>query len=109
MIRHVAVFKFNDDMMPETIDDIDNTLATLPDIIPEILTFRTGRDIGLTGGAWDYGVVADFASSADYTTYATNPDHVHMVKNVVGPHVKQSARLQYECQTTDIRWQTPDV
>ena len=100
MIRHVAVFRFNDDMTAGAIDHIDEMLATLPGIIPEILAFRSGRDIGLTDGAWDYGVVADFASSDNYMTYATNPDHVHMVKNVVGPHVKQSARLQYECQTT---------
>ncbi len=96
MIRHVAVFRFNDDMTADAIDHIDEVLATLPDIVPEILAFRSGRDIGLTDGAWDYGVVADFAPPDDYTTYTTNPDHVHMVKNIVGPHLKQSARLQFE-------------
>ena len=39
MIRHVAVFRFKDSATDAVIDKIDATLATLPAIIPEIISF----------------------------------------------------------------------
>ncbi|GMR02722.1 MAG: hypothetical protein BMS9Abin20_1068 [Acidimicrobiia bacterium] len=95
MIRHVALFRFKEGVTDETIDHIDDVLATLPDIVDEIVTFASGRDVGITDGAWDYAVVSDFASVEDYRTYASNPDHVDMVKNVVGPNVAEAARVQF--------------
>lgn len=96
MIRHVAVFRFRDTVTEDDIDEIDRTLATLPSIIPEIISFSSGRDAHITDGAWDYAVVSDFASAEDYLVYATNPQHVDMVKNVVGPHVAEASRTQFE-------------
>ena len=96
MIRHVAVFQLSDAATDEVVETIDSILATLPDIVPEIISFTSGRNAGLTEGAWDYAVVADFNTADDYTTYATNPEHLFMVKNVVGPYVVESARTQFE-------------
>ena len=96
MIRHVAVFRFKDSATASVIDEIDATLATLPSIIPELVAFSSGRNAHVTQGAWDYAVVADFASPEDYLVYATNPQHMEMVKNVVGTHVVEASRTQYE-------------
>jgi hypothetical protein len=96
MIRHVAVFRFNDNITEEYMDRIDETLATLPSIIPQIIAFSSGRSAHVTSGAWDYGVVADFATPADYLVYAANPEHVDMVQNLVGPHVVEASRVQFE-------------
>jgi hypothetical protein len=96
MIRHVAVFRFKDSATDIVIDEIDVTLATLPSIIPEIISFSSGRNATVTEGAWDYGVVSDFASPEDYLVYATNPQHMDMVKNLVGPHVLEASRTQFE-------------
>jgi hypothetical protein len=96
MIRHVAVFRFKDSATDALIDEIDETLATLPLIIPEIISFSSGRNAQVTEGAWDYAVVSDFASPEDYLVYATDPQHVDMVKNLVGPHVAEASRTQFE-------------
>ena len=96
MIRHVAVFRFKDSATDAVIDEIDATLATLPAIIPEIISFSSGRNAHVTDGAWDYAVVSDFASPEDYLVYATNSQHVDMVKNLVGPHVLEASRTQFE-------------
>jgi hypothetical protein len=96
MIRHVAVFRFKDSATDIVIDEIDVTLATLPSIIPEIISFSSGRNANVTEGAWDYAVVSDFASPEDYLAYATNPQHMDMVKNLVGPHVLEASRTQFE-------------
>lgn len=98
MIKHVAVFRFNDNITEDFIDRIDETLATLPSIIPEILSFSSGRNAYVTPGAWDYAVVADFATPADYLIYAANPQHVDMVRSLVGPHVLESSRTQFEVE-----------
>lgn len=95
MIRHVAVFRFKDTITDTYIDKIDETLATLPSIIPEIISFSSGRNANVTEGAWDYAVVSDFATPEDYLTYATNPQHVEMVKNLVGPFVAEASRTQF--------------
>ena len=96
MIRHVAVFRFNDGITEAVIDKIDTALATLPSIIPEIVAFTSGRNAHVTEGAWDYAVVSDFRSPDDYLVYATNPQHMDMVKNIVGPHVSEASRTQFE-------------
>jgi hypothetical protein len=96
MIRHVAVFRFKDNVTDAIIDEIDETLATLPSFIPEIISFSSGRNANVTEGAWDYAIVSDFASPEDYLVYATNPQHVDMVKNLVGPHVVEASRTQFE-------------
>ena len=96
MIRHVAVFRFKDNVTDAIVDGIDETLATLPSIIPEIVSFSSGRNADITEGAWDYAVVSDFASPEDYLVYASNPQHVDMVKNLVGPHVLEASRTQFE-------------
>jgi hypothetical protein len=98
MIRHVAVFRFKDSATDAVIDEIDAILATLPGIIPEIISFSSGRNSHVTDGAWDYAVVSDFASPEDYLIYATNPQHVNMVKNLVGPHVLEASRTQFEVE-----------
>ena len=95
MIRHVAVFRFKDSATDAVIDEIDETLATLPSIIPEIISFSSGRNAHVTESAWDYAVVSDFASPQDYLVYAKDPLHRDMVKNVVGPHVAESSRTQF--------------
>ena len=96
MIRHVAVFRFKDGVTNATIDVIDETLATLPSILPEIISFSSGRNADIVDGAWDYAVVADFASPEDYLIYANDPQHMDMVRNIVGTHVLEASRTQFE-------------
>ena len=70
MIRHVAVFRFKDDVTDAFVDEIDEALATLPSIIPEIISFSSGRNADVTEGAWDYAVVSDFESPEDFAEIA---------------------------------------
>lgn len=96
MIRHVALFRFSDGVTAENIAELDAALARLPGLIPAIRSFDSGTNLGITGEAWDYAVVADFASQADYSIYATNPDHVDIVNTVVKPLITDAARIQFE-------------
>lgn len=95
MIRHVAVFRFKDGVTDAIIDEIDETLATLPSIVPELISFSSGRNAHIVEGAWDYAVVADFATPEDYLVYANDPEHLDMVRNIVGIHVLEASRTQF--------------
>lgn len=96
MIRHVALFRFSDNVTPEDIVELDAALARIPALVPMVSSFHWGADVGITDGAWDYGVVAAFASQADYSAYATHPDHVAIVEHVVKPLITDVARIQFE-------------
>lgn len=96
MIRHIALFRFTENVMPDDITELDAALARIPTLVPSVLSFDCGADVGITTGAWDYAVVAEFASQADYSVYATHPDHVAIVDHVVKPMITDAARIQFE-------------
>jgi len=96
VIRHIALFRFSDAVTAEDIVDLDAALGKLPALVSTITSFDCGMNLGITGGAWDYAVVADFASQADYSIYATNPDHLDIVNTVVKPMITDAARIQFE-------------
>ena len=96
MIRHIALFRFADGIAPEDVSNLDVALARLPSLISAIEAYDTGSDLGITTGAWDYGIVADFASQADYDAYANHPDHIDVVTNIVKPLITDVARIQFE-------------
>lgn len=96
MIRHIALFRFADGVTGDDIDALDEALGQLPSLVPGILHFSAGRNIGVTKGAWDYAVAADFASVADYSLYSAHPDHLDIVNTVVKPLITDAARVQFE-------------
>lgn len=96
MIRHIALFQFSEDVTHEDIIELDAALARIPALVSTVKSFDCGADVGITDGAWDYGVVAEFDSAADYSAYATHPDHVAIVERVVKPMITDAARIQFE-------------
>ena len=96
MIRHIALFRFSDKVTPADVMELDAALARIPALVPNVTSFDCGADVGVTDGAWDYAVVAEFASTADYAAYATHPDHVAIVEQVVKPMITEAARIQFE-------------
>ncbi|MGI9641736.1 MAG: Dabb family protein [Acidimicrobiia bacterium] len=96
MIRHIALFRFSNEVTPADVIELDAALARIPALVPNVTSFDSGADVGVTDGAWDYAVVAEFASAADYAAYATHPDHVAIVERVVKPKITDAARIQFE-------------
>lgn len=96
MIRHVALFRFADTVTPSAVDAVDAALQSLPEHIDAIVGFVCGRDLSLTDEGWDYAVIADFASTTDYETYAGHPAHVAVVADVIRPLIVDAARVQLE-------------
>lgn len=95
MLRHVALFKWNDDVTQAHVDATAAALSTLPDLVGTIVAFRHGRDLGLVEGNFDYAVAADFDDIDGYHTYRTHPDHVAVLGTYVIGHVSARAAAQF--------------
>jgi len=96
MFRHTALFRWTTDTTADQIATVTATLRALPAAIPELVRYHCGPDLGLSEGNFDYAVVADLASEADYVTYRDHPAHVAALAEQVRPHLAERAAVQYE-------------
>ncbi|HET7489674.1 MAG TPA: Dabb family protein [Acidimicrobiales bacterium] len=97
MFRHVALFKWQPGVTADQIDEVRRALGGLPAVIAELRGYRVGADAGLTGGNWDFAVVADFDDEAGWRTYTDHPAHQKVGSEVVRPLLEARAAVQYEC------------
>ena len=96
MFRHVVMFTWKPDTPAEVVDSIAAGLARLPETIPQIKDYRFGSDAGLATGNFDFVVVADFESVADYLVYRDDPTHRAIADGEIIPNAAQRAAIQYE-------------
>ncbi len=96
MIRHIALFRFKDDVSTDDIDRLDAGLGSLPGKVPSIRGFTTGRDLGINDETWDYAVVADFDDIDGYRAYHEHPAHVDVVTTLTKPLTADLKRVQFE-------------
>src|SRR5438477_158031 len=59
MIRHCVMFRWNDNLSPATISEVEAALTKLPAAITAIASYSFGRDIGVNTGNFEFAVVAD--------------------------------------------------
>jgi hypothetical protein len=81
VIRHIVLLRLKEGAEDAAIDRYTTALGALPQLIPSIVSFTWGRDLGKEhdpslAGNWDFVVSATFANIGDYVSYATNPAHV---------------------------------
>ena len=95
MIRHVVLFTFVDGVTSAQMDGLATGLDSLPGQIPEIVTYRHGRDLGLSETTFDYAVTADFASEEDLAIYRSHPVHVRLIADHIEGNVADRAAVQF--------------
>ena len=95
MIRHVVLFTFVDTVTSAQVDALAAALDLLPGEIPEIVTYRHGRDLGLSETNFDYAVTADFASEEDLAIYRSHPVHVRLIADHIEGNVADRAAVQF--------------
>ena len=84
-MTHVAVFTWKPGTSDEEVRVLHEALATLPGLIPEIRSFRSGADAGLSVGNDRYVVVAEFDDVESYQRYASDPRHRDVIQRLVKP------------------------
>lgn len=102
MITHIALFRWAEGTTSEQVQAFADGLDAMVPKVPTIRGYRHGRDLGVTEGAWDYAVVAEFDSVADYRAYAAHPVHVDVSTTLVRPIIGELARVQLGPSATDV-------
>ena len=96
MIRHIVLMKWKEGTPDQAIQAVSDAFARLPGLIPEIRAYQFGPDLGIYPGNADYLLVADFDNQQDFKTYASNQDHIALMKSVSMPIMESFQSAQFE-------------
>ena len=96
MFRHVVMMKWTDESTPEARRAAIAAVRGLPAVVPSIRKLSCGADAGVAEGNYDFVAVVDFDDRAGYQTYASHPDHVEVITELLRPIAAQRAAVQYE-------------
>lgn len=94
MLRHVALFRWIDDVTPEQVDAVSTGLGALPAAIPELRAYRFGPDLGLAAGNFGYAVVADVDDADAWAAYTDHPAHRAVIAERIRPILASRAAVQ---------------
>jgi len=95
-VQHIVLFRFADGTTDAQIDALSAGLDALPLAIAEIRTYRHGRDLGASDTSWDYAVVGEFDSVADWRTYRNHPVHLDLIRTLIEPITTDRASVQLD-------------
>ena len=92
MIRHVSVFTLKADA---DLAQIESGLDAVRDLVPGIVAYAYGRDLGLREGNGGYATSFDFKDEAAYREWDTHPEHQRVRRELILPNVTAAQRAQF--------------
>lgn len=92
MIRHVSVFTLKADA---DLAQIESGLDVVRDLVPGIVAYAYGRDLGLREGNGGYATSFDFKDEAAYRVWDTHPEHQRVRRELILPNVTAAQRAQF--------------
>jgi hypothetical protein len=90
------MFNFKDGTTDDQIDAVSAALHRLPEAIPQIRSYRFGRDLGLREDNFAFVVTADFDSVEDFVVYRDHPDHQKAIVEHIAGIADTRAAVQFE-------------
>ncbi len=81
-LRHIVLFKFNNEASPADILNIEREFAALPSKIPQIMDFEWGIDNSAEGldKGYSHSFLVTFKSEEDRAIYLPHDDHLAFVE-----------------------------
>jgi hypothetical protein len=95
MIKHVVFFKFKHDASDADRNAGLDALRALPGKIDVIRAFEVGSNVLPSARAWDAVLIAEYDNLADLSHYASHPDHVAVVEQLM-PVCEAVGSVDYE-------------
>jgi quinol monooxygenase YgiN len=97
MVKHIVMWKLKGDgaVRQENLQRAKAALETCRGIVPGMLTYEIGMDIGINPVSWDVGIYTEFTDRAALDDYQKHPTH-EASKTVIGPLVESRGLLDYE-------------
>lgn len=82
-VLHIAMFRWKQGVTEAQVARFESALASLPESVECLLSYRYGRDLGVRDGNFDFGVVAELATAAEIDGYLDHPAHLKLVEDYV--------------------------
>lgn len=90
------MFTWKDGVGADHVAAAEAALAALCGVVPGIVSFRYGSDVGINPANADFAIVADFESADRYVGYRDHPEHQAFVANFVVDHAASRTAVQFE-------------
>lgn len=97
MVRHVVMFRWKDGTTPQQVAAVAEGLGRMPGLIPELVSYHLGTDLGLAPTNFDFAVVAELQSADGFLAYRDHPEHQAVIRDVILPLVAERVAVQFEC------------
>jgi hypothetical protein len=94
--RHVAMFRWAEHVDTEHVQRVREAYDQLGGIVSGLRHHAHGSDVGVSEGTFDFHVVADFDSVADWRAYRDHPAHVLLVEELITGFVAEQATGQFQ-------------
>jgi Stress responsive A/B Barrel Domain len=95
MLHHVVTFDLKPDAPADTVDRIAAALDALAATLPEVRSLAIGTDLALREGNAGFGLAATFDDLDAFTAYADHPEHVRIIKELIGPNITGRHPVQF--------------
>jgi hypothetical protein len=95
MLHHVVTFDLKPDAPADQVAQIATALEALAASLPEVRSLAIGSDLGLREGNASFAVVATFDDVDGFRVYADHPEHLRVIKELIGPHIDGRHPVQF--------------
>jgi hypothetical protein len=95
MLHHVVTFDLKPDAPADQVGTIAAALGALAAQLPEVRSFAVGADLGLREGNASFAVAATFDDVDGFLVYANHPEHLRVIKELIGPHIDGRHPVQF--------------
>jgi hypothetical protein len=103
MIRHVVTFALKEGVSDQQIREVEEALGKLPGLIPELLEYQFGRDLGLNERNGGFAVTAVVDKPQDLSVYLDHPEHLRISREMLGPDVEYKLAVQFETDSPPVQ------
>lgn len=95
MIKHIVSFKLKDTDKEGNLQQLKSELDRLPEVIPGVVAFETGKNVSDRSSAYDLVLVSEFASTNDLDVYRNHPEHLKVL-DLIHQVVADTVVVDYE-------------
>jgi len=93
---HLVTFTWRPEATNDDVVAIIEALTSLPEHIPELVSYNFGPDLGLREGNADFAVVAVLDSAEGLLAYLDHPEHVRILDEFIRPLIATRQAVQIE-------------
>lgn len=97
MIKHIVLLQWKEGTTAEQINAVCDGFSALIEASEYIVSYEYGPDKGLFENQYDYALVAEFDTLADFEKYVQDEQHQALMQRVIKPVLAAHTSLQFDC------------